>query len=104
MSLLYLGVLLFSFFGMLVLDQRKRLAWFVDARRTALTLAAGVAVFCMWDALGIGLGVFFSGESAYMSGWYLAPEFPVEELVFLTFLCYFTLIIYRLLEARWRHT
>ena len=100
MSYLYLGLLLFSLFGMAVLDWKYRLAFFYSAKRTALTLGASVAVFAVWDVIGIMLGIFFSGQSAYMTGWYLGPEFPIEELFFLWLLTYFTLIVYRMLEKK----
>lgn len=96
MQFLYLASILFSASGMAILDYRYKLAFFYDARRTWLVLLVGLAVFALWDAAGIALGIFFSGHSPYMSGIYLAPEFPIEELFFLLFLCYFTLIIYRL--------
>ena len=104
MKLAYLAAILFSMFGMGVLDKRFALALFHDARRTIITIAIGVAIFIAWDVLGIAMGIFFSGSSPYTTGLYLGPEFPVEELFFLTFLCYFTLIIYRLLERRWPRT
>ena len=104
LSLVYLGALLFSIAGMTILDWRYKLAYFVKPRTTALTLTIGVLTFIIWDILGISLGVFFSGESPYMSGLFLWPDFPIEELFFLYFLCYFTLIMYRLMEAKWRHT
>ena len=104
MKLAYLAAILFSTFGMGVLDKRFALALFHDARRTIITIAIGVAVFIAWDVLGITMGIFFSGSSPYTTGLYLAPEFPVEELFFLTFLCYFTLITYRLVERRWPRT
>lgn len=102
MSFFYLGAILFSFLGMVLLDRHEKLAFYSDAKRTLLTLLVGVVVFIIWDIFGIVFGVFFSGESPYMTGWYLAPEFPIEEFFFLTFLCYFTLMMYRLLEKRWR--
>ena len=104
MKLAYLAAILFSTFGMGVLDKRFALAMFHDARRTIITIAIGVAVFIAWDVLGIAMGIFFSGSSPYTTGLYLGPEFPVEELFFLTFLCYFTLITYRLVERRWPRT
>lgn len=104
MKLAYLAAILFSTFGMVMLDKRFALALFHDARRTIIAIAIGVAVFIAWDILGISMGIFFSGSSPYTTGLFLAPEFPVEELFFLTFLCYFTLIIYRLLERQWPRT
>ncbi|NCU38647.1 lycopene cyclase domain-containing protein [Candidatus Saccharibacteria bacterium] len=101
MQLIYLAALTVSLIGMIVLDWKYRLAFFSDRRATVVTLLLGVTLFILWDALGIVLGIFFSGNSPYMSGIYLAPEFPIEELFFLTFLCYFTLIVYRLGIRRW---
>ena len=100
MSWLYLAVIVFSMFGMMMLDRRFGLAFWKDARRAALTIAVGVGLFILWDIFGITLGIFFSGHSEFMSGIYIAPEFPIEELFFLIFLCYFTLVMYRLLEKK----
>lgn len=104
MQYAYLAVILFSMMGMVVLDWRYRLALFHDARRALIAVALGVVVFIVWDILGIALGIFFSGQSEYMSGIYIGPEFPIEELAFLTFLCYFTLVVYRLGETKWPRT
>ncbi len=104
MQFAYLSALLFSIAGMVTLDYRYKLALFTNTRATILTVLTSVGVFVLWDATGIGLGIFFSGKSQYMSGLYLAPEFPIEELFFLTFLCYFALIIYRLGGTVWQRT
>lgn len=100
----YLGVLVLSMTGMVTLDRWFKLALFYDRRRTAQTIGISVAVFILWDILGISLGIFYSGRSAYMSGLYLGPEFPLEELFFLVFLCYFTLVVYRIGERVWPRT
>ncbi|HTK39422.1 MAG TPA: lycopene cyclase domain-containing protein [Patescibacteria group bacterium] len=100
----YLIALIGGLLAMGVIDWRQHLALFYDRNRTVLTLMVGVGLFILWDALGIRLGIFFSGHSAYMSGIYLAAEFPIEELFFLLFLCYFSLILYRLLEDAWPRT
>lgn len=104
MQLIYLTALTVSLVGMIVLDWKYRVAFFNDRRATVVTLLLGVILFILWDALGIVLGIFFSGNSPYMSGIYLAPEFPIEELFFLTFLCYFTLVVYRFGDRRWSRT
>ena len=96
MQWLYLAVLVFSFFGMLTLDKRYSLALFYDRRATIVSVLVGVALFVAWDIIGIVRGIFFSGNSPFMSGIYLGPEFPIEEIIFLSFLCYFTLIMYRI--------
>lgn len=104
MQYAYLGALLFSLMGMIVLDRRFRLALFHNLRNSLITVGIGVGVFIVWDIFGIALGVFFSGHSPFMSGIYLGPEFPLEELLFLSFLCYFTLVMYRFGETVWPRT
>ncbi|MCL3859725.1 lycopene cyclase domain-containing protein [Actinotalea sp. K2] len=91
MSLLYGALLLVSITGMVVLDHRFRLFFFADARRAAVVLAVGVVFFLLWDVAGIALGIFFRGETPYMTGLLVAPELPVEEVGFLTLLCYLTM-------------
>lgn len=88
--------------GIATLDWRYKLALFYDKKRALITILIGVAVFIVWDVFGIALGIFFSGQSHYMSGLYLGPEFPIEELLFISFLCYFTLVLYRFGETKWR--
>lgn len=100
MSALYLLGLLVSLLGLGVIDWRYKLAFWYDQRRTALTLGVVIGLFVIWDALGIMLGIFFHGDSAYGLPLRLAPEFPIEELFFLTLLTYVTLIIYRFCQER----
>lgn len=103
MNWLYLAGIMGSFAGMAVLDWRYGLAYWYDARRTVLTVLIMTGVFIVWDICGISLGIFLSGHSPYMSGIYLFPEFPLEELVFLLFLGYFSLVVYRAGVKRWQH-
>ncbi|TPW77696.1 lycopene cyclase domain-containing protein [Schumannella soli] len=106
MSILYLVALAISLTGMVVLDRRFRLFFWRDARRAAIVLPVGILLFLVWDLFGIGLGIFFRGETVFMTGLQLAPELPVEELFFLTLLCYLTMNVYggasALLDARGR--
>lgn len=91
----YLFALLASIAGLATLDRRYKLAYWYDRRRTAICLGIGVAVFTIWDMLGISLGIFRHGESEFALPFRLFPEFPLEELFFLLLLCYSALIIYR---------
>ena len=91
MSVLYLLTLLVSLAGMVVLDWRFRLFFWRSPGRATLVLGVGVLFFLAWDLLGIGLGIFYRGETVLMTGLQLAPELPIEELFFLTFLCYLTM-------------
>ncbi|PRY68046.1 lycopene cyclase domain-containing protein [Glaciihabitans tibetensis] len=94
MGLIYLGALAISLTGMVVLDRRFTLFFWQDARRASIVLAAGVVFFLVWDLFGIGLGIFFRGETSFMTGLQLAPELPVEELFFLILLCYQTMNVF----------
>ena len=93
MSFVYLAVLLFSAAGVLIVDRRYRLFCWAEPARAAAVLVAGTVFFVLWDLAGIGLGVFFHGAGPYMTGLMLAPELPVEELVFLAFLCELTMVL-----------
>lgn len=93
MSLLYLACLLLSLGAMVLLDARFRLVFWRDARRAAIVLVVGLLFFLAWDAAGIALGVFARGDSPILTGVDLAPELPLEEVFFLLFLCYLTLVL-----------
>jgi lycopene cyclase domain-containing protein len=105
-TLLYLAALLVALFGMVMLDRRFRLFFWRDARRAAIVLAVGILFFLVWDFVGVGLGVFFRGETSFMTGLQIAPEIPLEEVFFLALLCYLTMNAYSaastLLERRSR--
>lgn len=104
-SFLYLTALVVSLAGLVAIDHGHRLAVF-DGKglRTLVAVAVGVAVFSVWDVAGISAGVFFQGPGPYQSGLMVGPEFPIEELFFLTLLNYSSLLAYlgarRILEAR----
>lgn len=100
MSVAYLAALVVSLLGLGVLDRRFRLALFDQPRRTALTVALGVAFFLVWDLIGVELGIFFIGGAPYQTGLVVAPEVPVEELLFLTLLNYQTLLLWLAFSRR----
>jgi len=93
-SVVYLAALSVSIVGMVMLDRRFRLFFWDDARRAAIVLAAGVVLFLVWDLLGIGLGIFFRGQTPFMTGLLIAPELPIEEVFFLTLLCYLAMNVF----------
>lgn len=102
-SLLYLFVLVVSIAGLVGIDQRHRLAFFAGRGwTTGLAVAVGVAVFLVWDVVGIAAGVFFQGPGPFQSGVMLGPELPLEELFFLTLLCYSSLLAYAASERALR--
>ena len=99
MSLIYLGALLVSLAGMVVLDLRFRLFFAVAPVRAAIVLAAGIAFFLVWDLAGIGAGIFFRGNPGLLTGILIAPELPLEEVFFLALLCYLTMNVYGWLRS-----
>ena len=101
---IYLLAILMAFSSMLVIDARFKLAFWHDVARTLRAVVIPVAVFIIWDIVCIQLSIFHIGETNLLLGWSLGNEFPIEELFFLTFLCYFTLIVYRIVERRWPRT
>lgn len=91
---LYLIGLLVGLAGMVTLDLRYRLFFGRAPLRAAVVLVVGVAFFLVWDAAGVGLGIFFRGDLLLLTGAQLAPEIPLEELFFLLLLCYLTMNVY----------
>ena len=94
MTFAYLAALLFSLTGMVLLDRRHRLSFWRDARGSAISMVVSVAFFLAWDLGGVANGIFFRGESSWMTGVLIAPEVPLEELFFLTLLTYVTLNVF----------
>lgn len=105
-GLAYLAALALALTGMVLLDRRFRLFFWRDWRRAAIVLPLGVAFFLVWDIAGIALGIFFRGQTAFMTGVLVGPELPIEEVFFLTLLSYTTMNAYSaaldVLGGRWR--
>jgi lycopene cyclase domain-containing protein len=99
---IYVGALLFSLAGMVILDWRLKLFVRVAPLRAGLVLLAGLVFFLAWDLSGIALGIFYRGQTQIMSGVLLAPELPLEEGVFLLFLCYLTMNLFLLCSRKLR--
>lgn len=91
-GLVYLAALLVSTGCMALLDHRFRLVLWRAPRAGALAVAAGIAFFLLWDLTAIASGHYGKGQGP-MTGVMLAPELPLEEIVFITFLCYLTLVL-----------
>jgi lycopene cyclase domain-containing protein len=94
-GLAYLGALAVALGGLAMLDRAYRLAFWADPRRAVACVGTGVVVFLLWDLAGLALGLFARGESPHMTGLLIAPELPVEEVVFLTLLSYNALLAWR---------
>jgi len=100
MPFLYLFALLVALTGMVLIDRRSRLFFWRDARRALIVMVIGLVFFLGWDLAGIGLGIFFRGETTFMTGVQLAPELPIEEPLFLALLCYLAMNLYGYFVSR----
>lgn len=109
MSFMYLAALLVSAGCMLLVDFRYRLFIFRRPLRAIAVITVGTAFFLLWDVAAIRLGIFHHGAAEsngadYMTGIMLGPELPLEELIFLLFLCHITMVLVlgsqRLVNAR----
>lgn len=92
----YLVALLVSLAGMLTIDARHRLALWHRPGRSLAVIAAGAVGFLAWDLVAIGLGFYHLGAGSALAGIEVAPHLPVEEIVFVVFLCHLTLVAHAL--------
>jgi len=99
---IYLGAILFSLVGMMLIDWKWSLALRVAPRRTVLAVLGGTVFFLAWDLVGIITGVFVKGESPLFVGIVLAPHLPLEEVFFLLFLSYLAVVMFAVFERRSR--
>ncbi len=95
-QLTYLLFLLVSLGCMAAVDRRWRLVLWADLPRGVIVLAAGVAGFLAWDLVAIQQGFYRRGGSSLMTGVEVVPNLPLEEIFFVLFLCYLTLVLHRL--------
>jgi len=93
-SLVYLGSLLVVLGCMVLTDRRWKLFFWADARRAAVVFAAGFGLFLAWDLVALHFELYERGRSEYMTGIEVAPELPLEELFFVAFLPYLTMVLH----------
>lgn len=97
MAVIYLASLLASLGCMVLLDRRFRLVLWRAPRAGAVVLAVGLVFFLAWDLAAIASQHYSAGTSEAMTGIMLAPELPLEEILFILFLSYLTLVLRGLL-------
>jgi len=97
-SVLYLLSIIVPTVCMGLVDRRWRLFLFRPgvAGRALLVVGVGAVLFLGWDLIAIGADMYHRGESDAMTGIELAPELPLEELFFIVFLCYLTMVLHQL--------
>lgn len=92
--MIYLLILVGLLGCMALLDARFRLFFWARPGAAAVVMVLGVAYFLNWDIWAIAAGIFLHRDSPLMTGVLLGPELPLEEPVFLAFLCYQTMILF----------
>jgi lycopene cyclase domain-containing protein len=108
MHVWYLSCLFVALGGLGFIDWRRHLVLWNKStsssssafilRRGLLAVGLGVAYFSLWDVIGINLRIFSPGASFYDLGLLIVPGYPIEELFFLTLLCYQALVAWRLVK------
>jgi lycopene cyclase domain-containing protein len=93
--LAYLATVLLSIGCVGLVDRRWGLVLWAHAGRAVVVLGSGVAVFLVWDLVALDHGFYRRGGAEVMTGVELAPGLPLEELFFVLFLCYLTLVLHR---------
>ena len=102
--MIYLGSLLFVIGCMALLDWRHRLFFFRRPLAASVVMMVALVYFLGWDLWAIDLGIFLHRDSPLMTGILVAPQLPLEEVFFLFFLCYLTMVLFTGITAllRWR--
>jgi lycopene cyclase domain-containing protein len=98
MSWLYLSAIVLSTVCVGLVDRRWTLFLFARPARALAVIAAGTVFFLTWDLVAIGLDIYRRGESPAMTGIEVARDLPLEELFFIAFLCYLTMVLHTLAE------
>lgn len=79
----------------MLLDWRYRLALFWQWRTTLRLVLISFGFLLVWDVALITADVYWT-KPEYVSGWFvLTPNLPIEELGFLLFLSYITVLAWR---------
>ena len=94
-SLAYLATVLASLACVAMVDRRWRLVLWSRAARAAAVLAVGVVLFLVWDLIALDHGFYRRGGAQVMTGIELSPGLPLEEVFFVLFLCYLTVVMHR---------
>lgn len=97
MTILYLVTLVVLIGCMALLDRRFVLAFWQAPLRAAAVVIAAIAFYIAWDLVAIAQEIYYQGGSGAMTGISLAPELPLEELFFIIFLSYLTLVMHGLI-------
>ncbi len=94
----YLVLLLVSVGGLTLADYRFRLVFFDKPKAALKTVLGLVTILIIGDIIGVTWLVHYTNP-LYVSGIFLA-DIPIEEVLFLIMVSYFTLVCYTLIKRR----
>lgn len=95
----YLLFIIIVMLCLFLVDYRYKLVYFSQKKQAVRSVFVAVCLFIVWDLLGIILRIFYIGSSNHLLGLRIG-QFPLEELFFLTLLCYQSLLVFRYLQTR----
>jgi lycopene cyclase domain-containing protein len=94
----YLSTLVLALACVGLVDRRWRLVLWFDLRRGVAVVAAGAVFFLGWDLLALHQGFYRRGDGEVTTGMQISRDLPVEEVFFVLFLSYLTLVLHRLVD------
>lgn len=96
----YFFLLLFSIFGLLILDYRYKLAFWRSLKPSIYTISCSLALFLLFDVLGIVNKIFATNQKYVIGIYAVSKNLPLEEFLFLFLLSYLTLLLYIILAKK----
>jgi lycopene cyclase domain-containing protein len=96
-SWLYLAAILVSGLCMALVDRRWRLFAFSRPRLALPVVLIGLVFFLLWDVVAIAHGFYERGGSKAMTGIEVSDDLPLEEIFFVAFFCYVTMVVHGLI-------
>ncbi len=96
----YLGLLLASTGGLVLADWRYELVFFDKPKAAVKTVVGLVTILVIADIIGSEWGIFSTNRTV-VTGLFLGPQIPIEEILLLALISYFTLVVYVLMKRRY---
>lgn len=96
----YISILIFSIVGLLLADYKYGLAFWHDWKASAKSIGSAMTLLLLFDIAGIYQNIFTTNQKYVIGLYFVTPNLPVEEFLFLFLLCYITLLLYRFLVTR----
>lgn len=96
-------ILIIGISGLLLADRHYKLALFGNTLSCLKTITATVMLLFIFDIIGVINGVFFTNYKYVVGIYIFTPNLPIEEILFLMLLSYFSLIVYLVLNRKFKN-